>query len=72
MRPDEAQKVLSILRERGSYTVIDRITAKLNIKEDRYEAEFSNLGVKEILLAPSHVSESVEAALRRYMVHRSA
>ncbi len=57
VRPDEAQKVLSILRERGSYTVIDRITAKLNIKEDRYEAEFSNLGVKEILLAPSHVSE---------------
>ncbi len=57
VRPDEAQKVLSILRERGSYTVIDRITAKLNIKEDRYEAEFSNLGVREILLAPSYVSE---------------
>lgn len=57
VRPDEAQKVLSILRERGSYTVIDRITAKLNIKQDRYEAEFSNLGVKEILLAPSYVSE---------------
>lgn len=57
VRPDESQKVLSILRERGSYTVIDRITAKLNIREDRYEAEFSNLGVKEILLAPSHVSE---------------
>lgn len=57
VRPDEAQKVLSSLRERGSYTVIDRITAKLNIKQDRYEAEFSNLGVKEILLAPSYVSE---------------
>ncbi|MFT9494755.1 protease Lon-related BREX system protein BrxL [Anaerosolibacter sp.] len=57
VRPDEAQKVLSILRERGSYTVIDRISAKLNIKEDRYEAEFSNLGVREILLAPSYVSE---------------
>jgi ATP-dependent Lon protease len=57
VRPDEAQKVLSILRERGSYTVIDRITAKLNIREDRYEAEFSNLGVREILLAPNYVSE---------------
>ena len=41
VRPDEAQKVLSILRERGSYTVIDKITVHLNIKEDRYEAEFS-------------------------------
>ena len=43
VRPDEAQKILSILRERGSYTVIDKLTVKLNIKEDRYEAEFSNL-----------------------------
>lgn len=25
VRPDEAQKILSLLRERGSYTVIDRI-----------------------------------------------
>lgn len=57
VRPDEAQKVLSILRERGSYTVIDRISAKLNIKQDRYEAEFSNLGVKEILLEPEYVSK---------------
>jgi len=56
VRPDEAQKVLSILRERGSYTVIDRITARLNIKEDRYEAEFSNLGVKNILLSSESVS----------------
>ncbi|WP_303189169.1 protease Lon-related BREX system protein BrxL [Fusobacterium ulcerans] len=57
VRPDEAQKVLSNLRERGSYTVIDRITAKLNIKEDRYEAEFSNLGIKGILLEPEYVSK---------------
>lgn len=57
VRPDEAQKVLSVLRERGSYTVIDRITAKLNIREDRYEAEFSNLGVSNILLEPSYVSD---------------
>ena len=34
VRPDEAQKVLSSLRERGSYTVIDRITVSLNIKLD--------------------------------------
>ena len=26
VRPDEAQKILSILRERGSYTVIDKLT----------------------------------------------
>ena len=48
VRPDEAQKILSVLRQRGSYTVIDKITANLNIKRDFYEAEFSNLGLKNI------------------------
>lgn len=48
VRPDEAQKILSVLRQRGSYTVIDKITVSLNIKNDSYEAEFSNLGLKAI------------------------
>ncbi|MCD8020644.1 MAG: protease Lon-related BREX system protein BrxL [Clostridiales bacterium] len=57
VHPDEAQKVLSILRERGSYTVIDKITVHLNIKEDRYEAEFSNLGIKNIPIHPDYPSK---------------
>ena len=57
VRPDEAQKILSILRERGSYTVIDKLTVKLNIKEDRYEAEFSNLGIKNIPIQPEYASK---------------
>ena len=57
VRPDEAQKILSILRERGAFTVIDRITAHLNIKEDRYEAEFSNLGIKNIPIHPDYVQK---------------
>lgn len=48
VRPDEAQKILSVLRQRGSYTVIDKLTVNLNIKEDCYQAEFSNLGLKAI------------------------
>ena len=48
VRPDEAQKILSVLRQHGSYTVIDKITVNLNIKRDLYEAEFSNLGLKNI------------------------
>ena len=48
VRPDEAQKILSVLRQRGSYTVIDKSTVSLNIKRDFYEAEFSNLGLKNI------------------------
>ncbi len=54
VRPDEAQKILSVLRQRGSYTVIDKITVNLNIKTDRYEAEFSNLGVKNIPISEEY------------------
>lgn len=54
VRPDEAQKILSLLRSRGSYTIIDKITVQLNIKKDYYEAEFSNLGLKSILIADEY------------------
>lgn len=47
VRPDEAQKVKSKIRELKNYSVIDKITVKLNEKKDRYEAEFSNLGIKD-------------------------
>ena len=57
VRPDEAQKILSVLRQRGSYTVIDKITVNLNIKKDCYEAEFSNLGLKNIPIDEAYPSE---------------
>lgn len=47
VRPDEAQKVKSKIRELKNFTVIDKITVHLNEKKDRYEAEFSNLGIKD-------------------------
>ena len=48
VRPDEAQKVLSHLRSRGSHTVIDMVTVRLDIKKDCFFAEFSNLGLSNI------------------------
>ena len=48
VRPDEAQKVLSKLRQHGSHTVIDMISVQLNLKKDRYEASFTNLGLTGI------------------------
>lgn len=48
VRPDEAQKILSRLRSRGSHTVIDMITVNLNMKDNIYQAEFSNLGIRGI------------------------
>lgn len=54
VRPDEAQKILSLLRQKGSYTVIDKITVSLNIKKDCYESEFSNLGLKAIPISDEY------------------
>ena len=54
VRPDEAQKILSMLRKRGLHTVIDKITVTLNMKKDAYEAEFSNLGIKNIPISEDY------------------
>lgn len=48
VRPDEAQKILSLLRKKGSHTIIDMVTVKLDIKKDCFFAEFSNLGLNNI------------------------
>ena len=48
VRPDEAEKVKSKIKEQGNYKIIDKVTVKLNEKKDVYEATLSNLGVKGI------------------------
>lgn len=45
VRPDESEKVLSRLRQRGAMTIIDQVTVELNLRYDYYEARFSNLGL---------------------------
>lgn len=48
VRPDESQKILAKLRSNGSHTVIDMITVRLDIKKNRFFAEFSNLGLTDV------------------------
>jgi len=55
VRPDEAEKVKSLIRERGSFKVIDKIGVKLNQKKDVYEAQLSNLGIKDAVIPASIV-----------------
>lgn len=57
VRPDEAEKIKSLARERGSYRVIDRVTVRLNERKDRYEASFSNLGIKDAEISAGIVKE---------------
>lgn len=54
VRPDESQKVLSQLRQKGSHTIIDMVTVSLNMRDDVYEAEFSNLGVSRIPISEEY------------------
>ena len=54
VRPDEAQKILSMLRKEGSHTVIDMITVRLDIKKDCFFAEFSNLGLTNVPIADGY------------------
>jgi ATP-dependent Lon protease len=47
---NEAGLVRSTIKEKGRHKVIDRISVSLNDKDDVYEAEFSNLGIKKVLI----------------------
>ena len=48
VRPDEAQKILTKLRQKGSHTVIDMITVHLDIRKNCFFASFSNLGLTNV------------------------
>ena len=54
VRPDESEKVLSKLRQRGAMTIIDQVTVELNLKYDQYEARFSNLGLGSIPISEEY------------------
>jgi len=54
---DEAQIIKSTVREKGSHRIIDKISVKLNDKEDQYEAYFANLGLKGIPIADAVIRE---------------
>jgi ATP-dependent Lon protease len=54
VRPDESQKILSKLRKKGSHTIIDMVTVRLDIKKDCFFAEFSNLGIGNVPISDDY------------------
>lgn len=56
VRPDEAEVVKSRIKELGRYKIIDKVSVKLNENKDIYEAEFSNLGIKNIFVDSSYIN----------------
>jgi ATP-dependent Lon protease len=55
--PDEAELIKSKIREIGYYTIIDKVTVRLNEKRDVYEALFSNLGITKVEVEPEYVKK---------------
>lgn len=57
VRPDESEKIKSKIKEQGIYTIIDKVSVRLNEKIDTYEAELSNLGLKDVMIFEDVVKE---------------
>jgi ATP-dependent Lon protease len=57
VRPDEAEKIKSLIREKGTYKVIDKVSVQLNEKNDTYEAQLVSLGIKGVVVPTATVKE---------------
>ena len=47
---NEAGLIRSNIREKGRWKVIDKVSVDLNTEKDAYEATFSNLGIKKVII----------------------
>lgn len=54
----DAEMVKSKIRESGGYKIIDKINVSLNDKANQYEADFANLGVKDVPVSDRIVKEN--------------
>ena len=57
VRPDEAEQIKAKIKENGNYTIIDKISVKLNEHIDEYEAEFMFLGIKGVHVDSKYIRE---------------
>jgi ATP-dependent Lon protease len=57
VRADESEKIKSLIREKGTYKVIDKVNVQLNEKRDVYEAQLLALGIKGVVVPTSTVKE---------------
>jgi len=53
----EAEFVKSMIREKGKFKIIDKLTVVLNEKSDLYEATFSNLGITRVPISSSIIKK---------------
>jgi len=57
VRPDEANKVQSLVREKGRHTLIDKVKVRYLSDEDKYWAEIVNFGHKYVHVPERYIRE---------------
>jgi len=57
VRPDEANKAQSSVREKGRHTVIDKVKVRYLSDEDKYWAEFTNFGHRYVHIPERYIRE---------------
>ncbi|MDQ5937888.1 MAG: ATP-dependent Lon protease [Cyanobacteriota bacterium erpe_2018_sw_21hr_WHONDRS-SW48-000092_B_bin.40] len=55
---NEAGLIKSVIKEKGRHKIIDKISVSLNDKSDAYEASFSNLGIKKVIVDSETVKKN--------------
>ena len=57
VRPDESEAIKSRVRELGQYTIIDKVSARLDEWEDLYVASFASLAIEPIVMPEEYVRQ---------------
>lgn len=57
VRPDESEVIKSKIRELGSFTVIDKVSACLDEHSDVYVAHFTNLSIEPFIMPAEYVRQ---------------
>src|SRR3954471_13668266 len=57
VRPDEANKAQSIVREKGQHTLIDKVKVRYLSEDDKYWAELVNFGHKFVHIPDQYIRE---------------
>lgn len=57
VRPDEAEKIKSKIREKGRYKIIDKVSAKLNEHTDCYEGNIFNINISKVLIDDAYIKK---------------
>lgn len=57
VRPDEANKAQSMVREKGSHTLIDKVKVRYLSDDDKYWAELVNFGHRYVHIPESYVRQ---------------